>query len=245
MASPQGFQVMNFVLAGFLLPLVVLGAQETDRPARDPHRPACISARCKKIRSFVKAHYCGSPDFGNVPDDSCDIRDLKGPNSDVAVIAHPDCKWADGGQETVCQQIGQPPSEVLATLMGELRRLGLPKSEERHVYFTVWKSTSSGQFLAEADYGRKVGESFSLCEVIVTIDKNSNMDLLRGLRFQKTSADVPEVTTRELVDILDLDGDGHTEIVLHGDAYEDHWFEVYSVEKGSARMIFSGLGYYL
>jgi len=42
-----------------------------------------------------------------------------------------------------------------------------------------------------------------------------------------------------------VDGDGHMELILEGDAYEDHWFEVVSVKDGSFKTIFSGLGYYL
>jgi hypothetical protein len=43
----------------------------------------------------------------------------------------------------VCQQSGEPPSEVRTTLIRELRRLGLPAAEDRRTYFTVWKSRSS------------------------------------------------------------------------------------------------------
>jgi hypothetical protein len=32
---------------------------------------------------------------------------------------------------------------------------------------------------------------------------------------------------------------------LEGGAYEDHWLEVDSLEKGKFKTIFSGLGYYL
>jgi hypothetical protein len=47
------------------------------------------------------------------------------------------------------------------------------------------------------------------------------------------------------VGIADADGDGHLEIILEGDAYEDHWLEVDKMQAGSFRKIFSGLGYYL
>ena len=39
--------------------------------------------------------------------------------------------------------------------------------------------------------------------------------------------------------------DGQVDVVLVGDAYEDHWLEVISVGNGTAKTIFSGLGYYL
>jgi len=35
------------------------------------------------------------------------------------------------------------------------------------------------------------------------------------------------------------------EFVLRGDAYENHWLEVVSVQGDSFKTIFSGLGYYL
>jgi hypothetical protein len=45
--------------------------------------------------------------------------------------------------------------------------------------------------------------------------------------------------------LADADGDGRIEVILEGDAYEDHWLEVESIQDGSSRTIFSGLGYYL
>jgi len=48
-----------------------------------------------------------------------------------------------------------------------------------------------------------------------------------------------------MVDLVDVDGDGRPELVLEGDAYEDHWLEVVRIEDGSVKTIFSGLGYSL
>jgi hypothetical protein len=47
------------------------------------------------------------------------------------------------------------------------------------------------------------------------------------------------------VDIADVDGDGHLEVVLQGNAYENHWLEVVRIQDGFFKTIFSGLGYYL
>ena len=69
--------------------------------------------------------------------------------------------------------------------------------------------------------------------------------MLRKVPYQKTDADVPQVTTWFPVDIAYVDGDGQAEIVLEGDAYEDHWFEVFDMQDGSFKTIFSGLDYYL
>jgi hypothetical protein len=65
------------------------------------------------------------------------------------------------------------------------------------------------------------------------------------VQFQKTNADKPTVTTWFPMGIADVDGDGQLEIILEGDAYEDHWLEVDKMQGGSFRKIFSGLGYYL
>jgi hypothetical protein len=81
--------------------------------------------------------------------------------------------------------------------------------------------------------------------LIGVIDQNGHVQALRTVPFQKTDADVPVVTRWSPIDIADVDGDGQMEIVLEGDAYEDHWYEVDGIQGGSFEMIFSGLGYYL
>ena len=67
----------------------------------------------------------------------------------------------------------------------------------------------------------------------------------RKLPFQKTDVERPAVTQWSPIDLADVDGDGQVDVVLRGDAYEDHWLEVVSVGQGSSRTVFSGLGYYL
>jgi hypothetical protein len=57
--------------------------------------------------------------------------------------------------------------------------------------------------------------------------------------------DVPTVTLWAPVDLADADGDGEEDVVLEGDAYENHWLEVITLHDGSATTVFSGLGYYL
>jgi len=182
-----------------VLPNAILRGQATGQAEADPHRPACNSAHCRKIRSFLKAHYCGESPFGNGPDDGCEIRDPKNPKTGTDVIAHFDCEWSETEPIEVCQQYGQPPSEVRATLVRELRRLGLPVAEDRRAYFTVWKSRSSGWSVAEAYYSRPVGPDVVDCLVVVTIDPNSKAVVLRELPFQKTDADVPLTTTWSLL----------------------------------------------
>ena len=81
--------------------------------------------------------------------------------------------------------------------------------------------------------------------MIVIVDQNSHVSVLRKVRFQKTDADKNTVTTWSPIDLADVDGDGQIDVILQGDAYEDHWIEVDSVKDGSSHTIFSGLGYYL
>ena len=245
MAHIHKARVSKTALAAALTPLLIFGVQVTGQVEVDPHRPSCDSAGCRKIRSFLKARYCGESPSGNGPDDGCDIRDPKTHNPTINIIAHFDCEWSKTERKMVCQQYGQPPSEVRTTLIRELRRLGLPAAEDRRTYFTFWKSRSSGWSLAEGYNDRLVGSSVTLCQVIVMINPNSQAVVLRELPFQKTDADVPLVTTWSLLDLADVDGDGRPDAVLRGDAYENHWIEVHSVQNGSPRMIFSGLGYYL
>jgi hypothetical protein len=71
------------------------------------------------------------------------------------------------------------------------------------------------------------------------------MITLRKVPFQKTDQDVPTVVEWVPLDLADANGDGTEDIILEGDAYEDHWLEVVSVMGWSAETIFSGLGYYL
>jgi hypothetical protein len=77
------------------------------------------------------------------------------------------------------------------------------------------------------------------------MDQSGRSSVLRKVPFQKTDADVPQVITWSLIDLADVDNDGQMEIVLQGDAYEDHWLEVVKFEPDSLKTIFSGLGYYL
>jgi hypothetical protein len=210
----------------------------------DPHRPVCEDPRCQKIKSFLKTHYCGESPFGDGPDDGCEILKPKPPRADNDVIAHFNCKWLET-QGSVCQQFGQIPSPIHASLIRELRRIGLPAAEDRLTYFTVEKSKATGWFVAEGFYARRVASDVTLCQVIVMIAPTSQVFVLRELPFQKADVDVPAGTTWSLLDLTDVDGDGMPDLILRGDAYEDHWFEVYSVQNGSPHMIFSGLGYYL
>jgi hypothetical protein len=84
-----------------------------------------------------------------------------------------------------------------------------------------------------------------ICEVVAVVDQNAHLTVLRKLPLKKTDVDVPNVTDWTPLDIADTRGDGEVDVILVGDAYEDHWLEVISVRNASAKTIFSGLGYYL
>jgi hypothetical protein len=241
MCHPNTSWTTTLVVAA-ALSLVIVGGRAKAQDDKDTHRPACTSARCLKIKSFLKRHYCGAPQ-GNGPDDSCEILRPTKLGDGVKVVAGFDCKWIEGVRK--CEQKGEPSSEVRNILMNELHRLGLPAKAAGQIYFTVWVSTSSSWSLAAADYDHLTGEHLTLCEVIVTIDQSSQVHVLRKVPFQKTDADKNVVITWSPIDLADTDGDGHIDVILEGDAYEDHWIEVDTMQGVSSRTIFSGLGYYL
>lgn len=233
------------ILAPVLLSLFIVVAQVNGQDEKDPHRPACTDVRCRKIQSFLKAHYCGESPYGNGPDDGCLVRRPKKLGSSTRVTADFDCKWSEGDATPKCQQHAQPSSEVRSIIVREMRQLGLPAHEDNQIYFTVWKPTPSDWSLAEGYYSHFAGDGLTLCQVIVIIDQRSHVRVLRKLPFQKTDSDVPAVTTWSPLDLADVDGDGQIDAIFEADDYENHWIEVDSVKNGVSRSIFSGLGYYL
>jgi hypothetical protein len=214
--------------------------QEGDQSGKDPHRPPCSSAQCGKVKSFVKAHYCGGP-VGNGPDDGCEIREPK-ERLNVKVTANHDCKWVNGVRN--CKQQGEPPQEIRDILVGKLRGLGLPAKPKGQVYFTVWQPIGFDWSLVEAYYDHIEGSDVTMCQVIAVVGQNSQVSILRKVPFQQTHADKNTVTTWSPLDLADVKGDGQIEVILEGDAYEDHWIEVIGMN-GAFKTIFSGLGYYL
>lgn len=237
----------NPIVRAVLLLVVVATAwgQEmaSAQAEKDPHRPPCTSASCRKIKSFLKTHYCGESPYGNGPSDGCLNRPPKKLGGGYSVTADFNCKWSEQGPE--CDQHGQPPSEVRSVLIREMRKLGLPAEDETQTYFAVWQSSSSGWSLAEAYHSRVVGDDMVLCQVILVVDQTSRVIVLRKVPFQKTDVDVPVVTTWSPVDVADVDGNGQVDVIFEADSYENHWFEVDRVQDGSSQTIFSGLGYFL
>ena len=229
-----------------LILLLIAGREVRADTEKDPHRPLCTSTGCRMIESFLKAHYCGESPFGNGPDDGCEIKPPREPRPGVDVMADYRCEWNETKRMAQCEQHRMPSSNIQSILVRELQRAGLPAKANGQTYFTVWKEVASGGSIALAYYSRPVGKSeIELCEVIVKIDQSSHVVVLRKLPFQKTDVDVLDVTQWSLVDLADVDGDGQVEVILEGDAYENHWLEVDSVKQGFSSTIFSGLGYYL
>jgi hypothetical protein len=95
------------------------------------------------------------------------------------------------------------------------------------------------------NYKNTYGIDMTICQVIVLIDQAEKVHVLRKVPFQKTNADVPKVIMWIPLDLADVNGDEKTEIILRGDAYEDHWLEVVGMKNSSFETIYSGLGYYL
>lgn len=219
--------------------------QEGGQPEKDPHRPPCTSDQCRKIKSFLKSHYCGESPFGNGPDDGCDTRLPKKLSAGIKATADFDCKWDESSGTAKCQQHGEPSPEVRSILLREMRQIGLPQQAEAELHFVIWEPSSDGWSLAAAYYEHVSGSDLTLCQAITVIDQNGRVQVLRKVPFQRTDADVPEVTRWSPIDMADVDGDGRMEVILEGDAYENHWYEVLGMRDGSFKMIFSGRGYYL
>jgi len=234
----------TFHIAIFML-LCILAPQLKGQRRNDPHRPGCTSVPCQKVESFLKAHFCGASPFGNGPKDGCDTRYAKPLLTGVNVLAAFDCETSVEDGRPKCRQRSEPSPAIRTILLREMRQLGLPHGTEKDIYFTVWQPSSAKWFLAAADYGHTNGSALALCQIIIVVDPGGHVQTLRKVRFQKTNADVPTVTTWFPMGIADADGDGEFEIILEGDAYEDHWLEVDKMQAGSFRKIFSGLGYYL
>ena len=237
--------ILKSLLIAALISVVVVSAQSEEQAERDPHRPACVDAHCRKIKSFLETHYCGEMPFGNGPDDGCEIKEIKTVRAGIDVIADYNCEWRESTRAMHCEQHRKPSEAVSDILMRELHRIGLPAKANGQTNFTVWKAIHSGWSIAVADYSNTVGSDLELCEVVVAIDETSHATVLRKLPFQRTDADKPTVTEWTLVDLADVEGTGQEDIVLEGDDYEDHWLEVIRLRDGSAKTVFSGLGYYL
>ncbi len=229
------------IASAVLMLLSAAFAEEGGQSEKDPHRPTCTDAQCRKVKSFVKTHYCGAPE-GNGPDDGCEIRQPK-KRLNVKVTADYHCKWVDGVRD--CKQQGQPSSELRDILVGELRRLGLPAKAKGQIYFTVWQPIGLDWSLVEAYYDHITGSDVTLCQVIAIVGQNSRASVLRKVPFQKTDAENNTVTTWSPLDLADVNADSQIEVILEGDAYEDHWIEVVGLKDGSFKTIFSGLGYFL
>lgn len=226
----------------FLCALPTPTAQQNNK---DPNRPPCTSSHCRTTERFLKAHYCGASPFANGPDDGCQLKTIEKPQKSVRVVADYRCAWDEVKRTAKCVQNGEPPPAIRGILMSELHHLGLPEKATGQTWFTVWKPSNSSWSLAVAYYSRQSGDDLWLCEVIAVIDENSRAIVIDTLLYQKTDIDTPDVTQWATVDIADVEGAGRDDIILEGDAYEDHWLQVVRVQDGAARIIFSGLGYYL
>ena len=233
------------LLAALVMLFCVLSLQLEGQRGNDPHRPACTSAPCQKIESFLKATFCGASPAGNGPANGCDTRYAKPFLNGVNVLAAFDCEWNVTNGRPKCRQRSEPSPAIRSILVREMRRLGLPARAEKDTYFTVWQPSSAKWLLAAADYGQANGGVLALCQVILVVGPGGHVQTLRKVRFQKTNADKSTVTTWFPIGIADVDGDGQLEIILEGDAYENHWFEVDQMQGGSFQKTFSGLGYYL
>src|SRR6476646_11287179 len=102
--------------------VLIICAQLPIGAERDPHRPPCETTRCRQIKSFLKAHYCGESAFGNGPEDGCEIRVPSIVPAGMQVVAQLKCDWDDKKNEQVCQQRGQVPAALRTIVAQEMRR---------------------------------------------------------------------------------------------------------------------------
>lgn len=223
--------------------LVILCA--SGQTERDPNRPACRDAICRRVQAFVQSKYCGTSPAGDGPDENCNPQYPANPAAGTITRANYHCDWDEQKGVSRCRQIGEPSDSTRKVLLAELHRLGLPNDAPGEIGYDVIASEADGRLVAQAEYSRVEGTTLEICEVIAAVDRNGRFVVLRELRFQKTDADVPRVTTWQLMDFADAEGHGSRDVVLEGDAYEDHWIEVVSLRNGAAKTVFSGLGYYL
>ncbi len=93
----------------------------------------------------------------------------------------------------------------------------------------------------EATAGLKDGDDVSVSQVVAVLGPNSQFTILH--RTKASLSD--DATVWTALDIADADGDGQVDIILRGDAYEDHWLEVFRLENGVWKIAYAGLGYWL
>jgi len=243
MSGRARFLSNRFVSIAATLLLISLGVVVDAE--RDPHRPPCASHACEAIQDFLKQHYCSEFHYTEGPEEGCEITAPSSPGPGVQVIARAECSSNQVEPRFTCQQHGEPPAAIRAGLTRLLRRLGLRPKPDGITTFTVWQQRSTGWWLAEAQYTRLHGDRLDVCQATVAVDPESHIVPLRSLRFRETDADVPSVTQWTPLALADVNGDGNVEVVLQGDAYENHWLEVMTFMDRSPRTIFSGLGYWL
>ena len=181
-SNPMG---RKYVLIAAFVSVFIASALARAQVEKDPHRPACTDARCRKVRSFLKANYCGASPFGNGPDDGCEIKDQGKPRPGVGVLADYRCEWDQSEQAIQCEQHGEPTPALRKLLVGELHGIGLPANANGQTFFKVWKSGHSGWSIAEGYYSRSAGSDVELCEVIIVIDDSSR-------RIRAAQITVPE-----------------------------------------------------
>lgn len=234
-------------IPGLIAALISLLLSTDTRPGADadPHRPTCRTAQCRKVKSFLKAHYCGESPYGNGPADGCLLVEPKKLGAGFKITADFHCEWMEHEEKAQCQQRGEVRSHVKDLLVREMKRLGVPAGEDKQVLFASWESNVADFSIAKAAYSSIAGAELAICAVVLRIDRTGHVVVLREVPFHRTDVDVPDVATWALLDVADVDGDGYPEVILHGDAYENHWLEVVSMRSGAAKTIFSGLGYYL
>jgi hypothetical protein len=103
---------LKTILVVVLASVFAFGTLARAQDEKDPNRPDCADARCRRIQAFLKLHYCGESPSGNGPDNGCEIKAPKIPRAGVEVRADFHCEWNQSNGVDECEQHGQPSSIV-------------------------------------------------------------------------------------------------------------------------------------
>lgn len=106
--------ITNCILVAALVLLLIVVTWAQVEGERDSHRPACGSARCRKIKCFLNIDYFGESPYGNGPDNACLIRHPTRPQKSVSVVA--DFEWgATANRYLGVNSTGSPPQKSAAS----------------------------------------------------------------------------------------------------------------------------------
>jgi hypothetical protein len=237
---------MRKLIVAALLVISLIPAYANTPSRKDPHRPPCTSQECRAIQQYLKAHYCGRSPWGNGEGESCELRVPKAATRGFKTLASYHCDPEDTSRSYRCAQRGTVPAAVVEAMHGQLTAIGVPAAAQRGIYYSIYQPSSAPWKLVEATYLRYKGDILTECQVLAVLGTDSVPHVLHKASCTKNDVDKPVFTEWSLLDVADVNVDGRVEIILEGNAYEDHWLEVIRLREDlTPEIIYSGLGYWL